>query len=118
MQNFRLLAKFAFLLFSVFEVLTVLGILCCVIGADPGRAAHIVDHFLGRLLHLRHDLNSGGAVANDANSLSVPVAVFVPSECSVGFKSTKGKDSNHLALWSSSPLKLCRPSIFGHCHLL
>jgi len=117
-QDLRLLAELALLLFGVLEVLTVLRILCCVIGADPSRTADVVDHFLGRLLNLGHDLDRGGAVANDADSLSIPVAVFVPSGCLVKSRYIKDKDSNHLALWSSSPLKLWRPSIFGHCHLL
>jgi hypothetical protein len=67
---------------------------------------------------LGNDLDRGRAVANDADSLSVPVAVLVPSGCLVEFRYVKTEDSNHLALWSSSPLKLWRPSIFGHCHLL
>lgn len=99
MQDFRLLAELALLLFGVLEVLTVLGILCCVIGADPSRAADVVDHFLGRLLDLRHDLDRGRAVANDADSLSVPVAVFVPSGCLARFRYVKRDDSKFLTIW-------------------
>jgi hypothetical protein len=78
-KNFWVLTELLLLFLGVFEVFPVFRILCGIIRADPGGTPDVVDHLLGGFLDLGHDLDCRRPIADDTDSLSLPITTFIPA---------------------------------------
>jgi len=78
-----MLSEFAFLLFSIIEVLTVFGKLSDKAADYPGWTPHIIYKLGGCCLHLRDDLDCRSSISNDCDFFVFPVKVLVPISVSM-----------------------------------
>jgi hypothetical protein len=78
-KDFWVLTELSLLFLGVLEVFPVFRMFCGKIRADPGRAPDVVDQLLGGLLDLGHDLDCRRPIADDADSLSLPITILIPA---------------------------------------